>query len=33
MCVGPLLEVGPSAKYAAVKILDLMDKPWALKTV
>jgi DEAD/DEAH box helicase domain-containing protein len=33
MCVGPLLEVGPSAKDAAVKILDLMDKPWALKTV
>jgi DEAD/DEAH box helicase domain-containing protein len=33
MCVGPLLEVGPSAKDAAVKILDLMGKPWALKTV
>jgi len=26
MCVGPLLEVGPSAKDAAVQILDLMDK-------
>jgi len=26
MCVGPLLEVGPSAKDAAVKILDLMIK-------
>ncbi|MGD0229716.1 MAG: DEAD/DEAH box helicase [Syntrophorhabdales bacterium] len=26
MCVGPLLEVGPSAKGAALSILDLMDK-------
>jgi DEAD/DEAH box helicase domain-containing protein len=26
MCVGPSLEVGPSAKKAAVQILDLMDK-------
>jgi len=27
MCVGPLMEVGPSAKSAALKILDLMDTP------
>jgi DEAD/DEAH box helicase domain-containing protein len=27
MCVGPLLEVGPSAKTVALQILDLMDKP------
>jgi DEAD/DEAH box helicase domain-containing protein len=27
MCVGPSLEVGPSAKKAAVQILDLMDEP------
>ncbi len=33
MCVGPLLEVGPSAKNAALQILALMDTPWALKTV
>jgi DEAD/DEAH box helicase domain-containing protein len=26
MCVGPLLEVGPSAKDAALQILDLMDR-------
>jgi DEAD/DEAH box helicase domain-containing protein len=26
MCVGPLLEVGPSAKNAALQILDLMDR-------
>jgi len=26
MCVGPLLEVGPSAKEAALRILDLMDR-------
>jgi DEAD/DEAH box helicase domain-containing protein len=26
MCVGPLLEVGPSAKIAALQILDLMDR-------
>ena len=26
MCVGPLREVGPSAKNAALQILDLMDK-------
>jgi DEAD/DEAH box helicase domain-containing protein len=26
MCVGPLLEVGPTAKAAALQILDLMDK-------
>jgi DEAD/DEAH box helicase domain-containing protein len=27
MCVGPSLEVGPSAKNAALLILNLMDKP------
>ena len=27
MCVGPLLEVGPTAKDAALQILDLMDRP------
>ncbi len=27
MCVGPLMEVGPSAKDAALQILDLMDEP------
>jgi DEAD/DEAH box helicase domain-containing protein len=27
MCVGPLLEVGPTAKAAALQILDLMDRP------
>jgi DEAD/DEAH box helicase domain-containing protein len=26
MCVGPLLEVGPTAKKAALSILDLMDR-------
>ena len=26
MCVGPLLEVGPNAKEAALRILDLMDR-------
>ncbi len=26
MCVGPLLEVGPTAKAAALSILDLMDR-------
>lgn len=26
MCVGPALEVGPSAKQAAIQILDLMEK-------
>jgi len=27
MCVGPTLEVGPSAKHAAMQLLDLMEKP------
>jgi len=27
MCVGPTLEVGPSAKSAALQILELMDRP------
>ncbi|MDA8404394.1 MAG: DUF1998 domain-containing protein, partial [Desulfobacteraceae bacterium] len=27
MCVGPALEVGPSAKQAAIQILDLMEQP------
>jgi hypothetical protein len=25
MCVGPVLEVGPSAKKAALAIIDLID--------
>ena len=27
MCVGPTLEVGPSAKHAAMGLLDLMERP------
>jgi DEAD/DEAH box helicase domain-containing protein len=33
MCVGPLLEVGPAAKNAALRILDLMESVKIMESV